>query len=1258
MSHLLFEITPEDIQALNDSDARNLIAKLCEAEIRSNGGSSVGLIAGGAQTAPDAGSDVRVSAAPAQFRPGFVPCAKTVLQVKAEAMPKARITAEMRPKGVLRPIIQELAGESGAYVIASARDNLPDASILTRRKAMLDALGTEAPGLHVDFYDASRLALWLQQHPGVVLWVKERLGRNTSGWAPFGAWSASDRLVEEDYIIDEKSRLRRDGAADTLSVVDGLQALRAELGERAAVRLVGLSGHGKTRFAQALFEERVGTGALGEGVAVYGDVGRGVDPTPRALAEQLVALGRRAVLVVDNCPGSIHRSLVEVVRQPGSRLSVLTVEYDVGEDDFENTAEFRLEPASNEMVSALLKQRGFDLSQTDRDTVATFAQGNTRMALALARSAPKRGSLSALNDAELLERLFGRNPNQNQRAAADAASLVVSFDFQAGGGDTAEAPILADLAGLSSDEFHSAIVELLRGDLVQQRGPWRAVLPQALADRLSRVHLQKLRPERIWDTLVVRAPARLRSSFCHRLGRLHDVPIAVEIAKKLLADSGPLGALAELSDVGVKAFEFLAPAAPEAALAAIERALAGADASAVLSTEHPHRALFSRTARSIAYEPELFERAIHVVARFNEAEPEDFRHESSREMFEALFRVVLSGTVAPPTVRFGVVRRWIASGDLVLAKRAIEAGLQASFFSSVHNHDFGARQRTFGWEPRGDADVLAWFEDALARLMELAQKDRKAAAQVLGHRFRELWNVLVLRPTLLKCARAMGEDGFEQALWFEVCETLHYGRDEPVDPDIQELEQLEVDLRPNGIDELFRAHVLSAGGDWYDPEGGDLMDSMQTSAAKARAMGPVAVSEPALLDRHELDLFQQSRDQTFTFGSGYAAAIPDLDAGWQDLCERLGRIGSEATNVSVLAGYLVEARKRDQALTESWLDAAVHDAALGKWFVTLQATAGIDDAALVRLETALDVEQAPLWTYRTLAGGRAMDHTPPAQLRSLLIKLAGKPDGSSHAVDILGMRLHSEKERQGPLNPAVADIGRELLRTAKFERTQETMYVHHLGEVADLCLWGEDNTPLALQIAERLRDSILHRDVSAHTFHGVAAALFKHQLTVALDTFVADEKTWWAMDSLVRGFERDPGESGPVERSPIASADPDACMAWVEVSPEARMSRLADAIPYVEKSGDGFRWTPFARRLLDGVHGVIALQTFVERFPPAVFWGSMLDQLLRRKPLLEALLTHENPALGAEAQRHLEWLQEQAERASDLDRDPGEQTFE
>jgi hypothetical protein len=109
----MFDVEPDDIQKLNDTDLRELIGRLCEAELASLGLSPAAVTWGGSQTAKDGGLDVRVNLPSDIEITGFIPRIATGYQVKKPDMAWAAITSEMRPAGNIRPVISELTGLSG-----------------------------------------------------------------------------------------------------------------------------------------------------------------------------------------------------------------------------------------------------------------------------------------------------------------------------------------------------------------------------------------------------------------------------------------------------------------------------------------------------------------------------------------------------------------------------------------------------------------------------------------------------------------------------------------------------------------------------------------------------------------------------------------------------------------------------------------------------------------------------------------------------------------------------------------------------------------------------------------------------------------------------------------------------------------------------------------------------------------------------------------------------------------------------------------
>jgi hypothetical protein len=112
----MFEISGSDITNLSDADLRSLIARLALAELKAKDHPLSSVTVGGNQDAADGGLDVRVECPSDIAKPDFVPRRITGFQVKKPDMPPGAIREEMRPKGILRDVIRELADASGAYL--------------------------------------------------------------------------------------------------------------------------------------------------------------------------------------------------------------------------------------------------------------------------------------------------------------------------------------------------------------------------------------------------------------------------------------------------------------------------------------------------------------------------------------------------------------------------------------------------------------------------------------------------------------------------------------------------------------------------------------------------------------------------------------------------------------------------------------------------------------------------------------------------------------------------------------------------------------------------------------------------------------------------------------------------------------------------------------------------------------------------------------------------------------------------------------
>lgn len=615
--HPIFRITSADIKALNDGQARELVARLCKAELQAGGIGTDAVTWGGDQRAKDGGVDVRVEATPGAVITGYIPKDSTVYQVKAEPFGKPKIPGEMAPKGVLRPALSDLASRSGAYVIVSTRDDLSDLSLGERKQTMADCLEEHELGGKVllDFYDSRKVADWTENHPAIVTWVKNVVGKPLEGWRSYGPWAYHEKCVDDEYLLDDKAKVLVPNTEDGIEVIGAINRLRADLSKvGSSVRIVGLSGVGKTRLVQALFDNRIETAnaVLDQDNVLYTDLSDNPSPQPTAMLEALILESSESVVVIDNCGQGVHQKLTEIVKRPECKVRLVTVEYDIRDNLPEGTACYYLEGSSNEVIARLLKRHFKTLSDLDVDKIVEFSDGNARVAFALASTSQTKGELAQLRDNDLFERLFIQRHNENNelQRCAEAASLLYSFDVEDTSKDS-ELAVLSAVAEVTIPTFFRNVSELQNRGLVQERGRWRAVLPHAISNRLALNAIQSNHPNLLVQRFVTDASERVARSFSRRLGYLHESKRAQQIVENWLKPEGLLGNVASLSTLKREMLENVSPVNQRAALNAVLRAVEHPDFVAVAN---PSRTDTARLLRSLAYESDLFDQGSRSYA--------------------------------------------------------------------------------------------------------------------------------------------------------------------------------------------------------------------------------------------------------------------------------------------------------------------------------------------------------------------------------------------------------------------------------------------------------------------------------------------------------------------------------------------------------------------------------------------------------------------------------------------------------------------
>ena len=1048
----ILDVTKEQLRQLDGDSLRELVALLCESEIQQAGMPVSAVKWGGAHTAADGGLDVEVDIENQRFHGDFVPSKITGFQVKKPSMPPSRIPAEMSPKGQLRPIFHELAKRNGCYVIVSLADDPTDWRLTQRLDAMRKELApVENEGnLHLDFYGCGKLSQWLRRHPGVQLWLHDRLGIALRGWKSFGRWTHvppddDDRLISREGI----SIVLPERDAPRLEIEPGVNHIRDLVRTSGKpLRIVGLSGVGKTRIVQALFEPDVGINPLEHHLAVYADLGETPTPSPRDMHAWLHAQRHRAIMILDNCPRDSHHSLAESVVQT-SDIDLISIDLDVRDDRPENSSVIQVHAEGPGIAEVLVRRRHPDIGENNAKRIAKLSEGNARMALALAGGVRKGDTLSAFSDLHRFDRLFyqGDSPDAVLLKAAMVLSLVYSFSVSDGCDTVDELAVLASLASQNRLALYGRVQELLDRQLAQKRGHFRAVLPQALADHLARRALDAIPTAHILESLQGMSDPRLLTSFGKRLGYLHDHDAAREIVTSWLGPGGILHEIENLNGSDLRLLTNAAPAAPGAVLSALEIRFDKADREQLLRGSMLESHGIAELLCAIAYEPEFFERCFRLLAMAARLDTHDTSQPTGpRARLFGLFSMFVPGTNAGPEIRLPIIRRYLFSTDSEeqeLGFGMLEAALLGDHWVTFVPPDFGSHPRGYGYHPATAHDGRQWLNPLIETARDAATSASRDMSdrvrKLLADKLRSLWELPDIREDLVETARTLNDQRPWIEGWKAVREIRHYDYSSVagklLPSGLELLTELDDLLRPQDLAAQIRTHVFSGDLDLLTMDdnigAGDedkWDESLSRAATRAFGLGETAAADLQVIDELSQELFVDFSGQHFEFGRGLACGCADPRVLWHRLVAQIQRAGDAARNFGVLVGVINVVREKDPPLADVILDDAVRNPVLRRFIVSLQIHVSLNRRAVERLLKSLDFEDTPLYQFVDLARLQPLGTLEEANLGEILEKVLTRPGGASVVVDGLSMRIRIlDKQKALSLKTPLKSLGRRAV---------------------------------------------------------------------------------------------------------------------------------------------------------------------------------------------------------------------------------------
>ncbi|POP41214.1 hypothetical protein CHU32_23270 [Superficieibacter electus] len=1281
----IFDIEKDELLRLSDAQLEELIARLAEAEVAIHGHSPACVNWSGSITAPDGGIDIHVQVPVDQLKPGFLVRPNTVFQAKKHKMPKATIEKEMGTGQTLSPIISEQARKQGSYIIVSLGDDCSPSGKADRLKAMRDAVKDDPnkSNLHLDFYDRSKLIQWLRQHSSVMLWVKGKLGQGYSGWQPYGAWSNPPQGVTDTLISAPGVTITLpSGKGQKLKIDEAINPMRALIrSTNKAVRITGLSGVGKTRIVQALFDETVGTDALDRTVAIYVDTGYEPVPSATAMLDNLLAEGRRAIMILDNCPSELHASLASKVSSAGKEVSLITIEYDIRDDKPQTTEVIHIETDGPEVAEQLLIRRFPSIGQNNARRIADFADGNARVALAIAERVEEGESLALLSDAQLFNRLFEQrnHPDGHLREQAEILSLVYSFSISSPDAATDELEILGALPGYPKIQLFKTVTKLMERHVVQKRSHWRAILPHAIANKLAASALNSIPIDQLRTTFEAPDRQRLLMSFAHRLGLLHSHAVAKEIVEAWLQPEGLLGKIIDLDDVSTRILNYVAPVAPGALLERIEETLVTSNFEHFKSRYNPQRTAIIKLLQLLAYESKYFERCIKLLIRIADQESASNNYDSARNKIKRFFQPYLSGTHASLEQRVAVMNECIGSsmaGRRRLGLEMLETALGGPPWTGFGINEFGARPRDYGFRPSYN-ELVEWliaFIDIVVRLGTSRVPELEDDARlILANKFRWIWRQEGMRSKLIDVARKLHAHRPWGEGWKAVRSTIYFSHtkrndNEDLDPLPEGLVTLERELEPNDLVPAVMAYVLSKGRDFwalnadFEREGPNkFIKIKEILNAKAFQLG-----QDFAVSTHELDelgpnlFLLDGMPYRVEFGKGLAKGAPDLQVYWQKLITQMNLQHKSQSDFSVIRGFIEETNSIDKALAQELLDQCAQHSELRFGLVNLHPWQEFTEIDLDRCMSLLDDSDIRPHMYGAILWGEQFSNLPESSVLELAQRLLSKPNGDEVVLEALSMKLADKGDAADILGLALRTIGLSAA-IQRFRRDHKDP-----GGYLDYAM-------------ERVIDATLRFDGNdveklewLNTIFAVVDEYFGY--IYSFEDAIGITAAWMPKEFLSRIFDGTEDQQqrrlhfinyDDSHQSPIAKIDVDLLIEWCGTNKDHQVwASVASGINLWSKDGEQ---SPLclqddALRFLEASPEPRAvLEIFAEHVAPSSWSGSRANVMQPRVEAIGRLVTHERADISKSARAVYEkltnWVEKEKERER-LEYEALEQRFE
>ncbi len=1239
----LWEITNKDIEQLDEIQLVSILSDLLYLEAtRYNIPSSTITCAQNINAADD-GEDASIKWISPPEKTDWLPHNNILFQCKATKLQPAKCATEIlvnsESEVKLKPAVKKLFDDNGLYILftnESCTKKMINGRIEGFRKGIQMTKESYFETAQIQIYDANKIAKWVNQYICSTVKIMEYLKRPIP--SGFKTWSQWCKAPEFKMKFETDSKLN-----------ETIANLRSYLSKSQKVaRITGLSGLGKSRLALETFRECPSS-------IVYYDASKNVEGILSVITSW-VAREISGIVIIDDCPLELHRQCMSEIQNVDSKLSLLTMDYSF-EECSGDYVKIRMPRSSDEVIKKLIDQSFPRLSKFDIDRIVNFAQGFPQMAVLIAHAKlENKESIGNLTDDILVKKLlWGRGKEDTEQLKVISACAIFEH---LGFSDSVieQRNFVADkLCSMSEKTFYEKVIRFLKRGIVDVRGRYIQVTPQPLAIRLAADWWEKCPAEFAIELFTGNLPKGLLESLSSQLSKLHFIPNAQEVVRKLCTETAPFGqAEVIMSEKGSHLFRALVEVNPIAATQALKKIITNFSTEELKNFRDGRRNIVWSLERLCFWEATFYDAAI-ILLNLAVAENETWSNNSTGTLTQ-LFHIQLSGTKVDLKSRLRIIEYALSKQDPqfdAIAIKMLDHALIADYFSGISAIGLqGTRTDQDEWKPTCWQDIFDYWEAVLFLLVNVAEKNKNYAVKVsnvISSRIHALLRYDIFSVVSVSVVKVNTQiDWYWPEIITKLKRSIGYYAGKIPETRIDEFRNLLSKLIPQKFKDKMALIVSVPSWDYLEEDNNQKVEEFVDEC----------LSDLETFYLNLPSLFSGEQRKGALFAQKLSKGIVDKKKFIDFSLNAVRSI--ENANTIVLSSFLFEIKEINPELVKNTIEEIFYDPMLAKYYIDIVAILVLSACDFEKIISLTSEKKMPISKIRQLAYGRALSDTSAEDVIAFCEKLLTLgTEAKIISLEIICLYCHRDEIRFLKFIPLVMEIVSTqavLCNLGAYSSRDEYNWQFLVSKILDS---DHSTNDFVKKIAHNIifcfeTDIVLKIDRQLD--HVVRILLKKYyvQIWPNFSEVLLDENTKrnFRLRSLFRGdFSIDSTSKYLFQEVPE-----EYICAWCDQYPERAPQIACELLPAVILEGDILVINPFVMKIAEKyINNDYLLKNIEFNIFPSSWSDSLVPSLEKRICALKNYQNYGNPKIILWVSEVIQRLQEDIiqEKTRDAEREIG-----